>query len=613
MDAASIYNRICPVKSQELLSFALNSLWERGALETVPEKVILAAAEELNARLPERYLPDVYLDLPLTGGSFEGLAAAFDCTDRCWLDCHSNGQYFKELGIPSLTEPEDRDTLLVLYPDGTHETADQCGFIPSAEADFPNGLSSLPVRFRREDRADGYSLVFTTGAADPRKRYANRPYREQLEELLRAAGCDDASVGLLEKASYNCGVPFLHPQEGYMEWVLCLDAAAIRMSVRDGRVTNCHAVIRISDRSMSYSKRALKRTQAYQWHITDNCDQRCKHCYLFAEDARLKCVSTPWEQLIHTLNEIEEDAANRMAYAMPVISGGDPILHPRFWEFAAELHRRGLRWSILGNPFHLTAEVCERLCKLGCFKYQMSLDGLEPFHDHMRKPGSFRATLDALSLLKGAGIQTQLMATVSRQNLNDVIACMDIAVEHHVDFFTFARYCATSPEKAAEAYPSPEEYRDFLLRYYNKRKACMQAGCATRFQLKEHLFMLLRYELGDFVIPEFAKQHPGQVFDGCHLGQGCAILPNGDLLACRRMESLIGNVKTAHIHDVLDSEECARYMDVKNIKKCRDCELLGFCRGCRAVGYNATGDLQGEDPMCWKIVDRKTTDHKQSN
>ncbi|MBR4006062.1 MAG: hypothetical protein IKI90_09465 [Treponema sp.] len=22
---------------------------------------------------------------------------------------------------------------------------------------------------------------------------------------------------------------------------------------------------------------------AFQWHITDECDQRCKHCYIFAE------------------------------------------------------------------------------------------------------------------------------------------------------------------------------------------------------------------------------------------------------------------------------------------------------------------------------------------
>lgn len=29
---------------------------------------------------------------------------------------------------------------------------------------------------------------------------------------------------------------------------------------------------------------------SFQWHITDDCDQRCKHCYIFAE-SKEKCIS----------------------------------------------------------------------------------------------------------------------------------------------------------------------------------------------------------------------------------------------------------------------------------------------------------------------------------
>lgn len=35
--------------------------------------------------------------------------------------------------------------------------------------------------------------------------------------------------------------------------------------------------------------RTIRPTFAFQWHITDECDQRCKHCYLFSEDARMTC------------------------------------------------------------------------------------------------------------------------------------------------------------------------------------------------------------------------------------------------------------------------------------------------------------------------------------
>ena len=28
----------------------------------------------------------------------------------------------------------------------------------------------------------------------------------------------------------------------------------------------------------------MKQYFAFQWHITDECGQRCQHCYIFSED-----------------------------------------------------------------------------------------------------------------------------------------------------------------------------------------------------------------------------------------------------------------------------------------------------------------------------------------
>ena len=583
----------CPIESGTLLTFAMNCLREEGALDFPGTETCRALTEKIAGLLPDHYFPDVYFDIPLMNGAFGGMAVVLDCYDRCYLNAVSEGAFFRNLNIPDLTEPEERDTLSVLYFSGSGN-----GEGPEFFTVNKNAFSEI------EEGLPGVSpfsaVTITTGPPNPRKRFPKRPFHDNLLKELSSAGCPDDALRLPDLAAFNCGVPYLDPKEGYQEWPVCMDAAAFRVTKEEGSISDAHAVIRISDRSVRYSRLAIKHTQAYQWHITDDCDQRCRHCYLFAEDAKLKCVSTPYEQLLHTLDEITLDAASRYGYPMPVISGGDPILHPDFWRFAEEIHRRGFRWSILGNPFHLNEEVCRKLYQLGCYKYQLSLDGLAAFHDHMRKPGSFQATLDAAKLLKEAGLQTQFMATVSRQNLDDVIACMDIAADVGVSDFTFARYCATSPEKAIESYPTPEEYRAFLLRYYNKKNDYERAGCKTRFKMKEHLFTLLRYELGDFVIPEYSKKHPQEVMDGCHLGIACSILSNGDLMACRRMESVIGNVNEKHIKDILTSDLCMRYADVRNIKKCKDCELLNWCRGCRAVGYNVTGDLQGEDPMCWK-------------
>ena len=48
------------------------------------------------------------------------------------------------------------------------------------------------------------------------------------------------------------------------------------------------------------------------------------------------------------------------------ITGGDPILHPDFWRLLALLKEHDIPFAILGNPFHLTDEVCMRLKGYGC-------------------------------------------------------------------------------------------------------------------------------------------------------------------------------------------------------------------------------------------------------
>ncbi len=73
------------------------------------------------------------------------------------------------------------------------------------------------------------------------------------------------------------------------------------------------------------------------------------------------------------------------------ITGGDPLLNPDFWLLTEYLKEKGLYLSFLGNPFHLTQEVCDRLHVLGCISYQVSIDSLKKTHDYLRKSGSFDA------------------------------------------------------------------------------------------------------------------------------------------------------------------------------------------------------------------------------
>lgn len=565
--------------------------------------------------MSDYFFPDCYLNLPLKGETYEGIALSLDCYERCYLDDQSGGTFFKQLGVSPLNEPENRDDIMLIrVKDGDYLTeildrkkAGQTACGQKTEPDelaaqytFFKGLQGLPIECFALRLGEEHRITVTSGNVHARSRFKNKPYHKAFLEMLAQAGVSREGVAAADGASFNFGIPYYDKDTGYQEWISCIDVVSFVFNLRGSEVTGCSMNIRISDKCISAGQARYRRMQAYQWHITDLCDLRCRHCYLFAEDALKDCKSAPYDQMMLTLDQIMEDAAIRNAIPRVCVSGGDPILHPQFWRFAEELHRRGVYWDLMGNPFHLSKDVCERLYRLGCMAYQMSLDGLQAYHDHMRRPGAFDAVMEGIGLINDSGMESVLMATVSRQNMKDVLACMDIAAEHRVSVFGFARYCATSPENAASAYPSPQEYREFLIRYFEKAKYFKETNCHTSFALKDHLFTLLRYELGEFKPPKHAMNHPERIFDGCHLGQALAILPNGDVMACRRMESVVGNVNTDSIHEIVLGERCKRYLKIGNIKKCKDCELLNWCRGCRAVGFNVTGDLMCEDPCCWK-------------
>ena len=45
---------------------------------------------------------------------------------------------------------------------------------------------------------------------------------------------------------------------------------------------------------------------AFQWHITEECDQRCKHCYIFAENACKELDRMTWDEMQHVVENTEE-------------------------------------------------------------------------------------------------------------------------------------------------------------------------------------------------------------------------------------------------------------------------------------------------------------------
>ena len=132
---------------------------------------------------------------------------------------------------------------------------------------------------------------------------------------------------------------------------------------------------------------------AVQWHITPECGNNCLHCYMSDPSTSRLDRTAPLDlegnrRIIGRFLEFESKWSARIE--LVGLSGGDPLLYPRWKELILELRRNGKRIVLMGNPETLTEENAAFLKEADVSSFQMSLDGCEAIHDRFRSPGSFR-------------------------------------------------------------------------------------------------------------------------------------------------------------------------------------------------------------------------------
>ncbi len=351
-----------------------------------------------------------------------------------------------------------------------------------------------------------------------------------------------------------------------------------------------------------------------QWHITAQCELRCRHCYMHGEPTYASEISNPLStrECFHVIDSFLEMlrklSTRHEIELMPAINftGGDPILRSDFFELLHYAKERNINIGILGNPNYITPSSAQKLREYGVRRYQISIDGMEETHDSLRQKGSFKDSLRALEVLKDAGIMERVMFTLSKQNASDLIPVMRLMAENEIRLFSFARVAAYGNARNLGDSFQPLEYREFLLEVYEEIKRLKEQGATTNYGFKDHLWKLLRYELGDY---KLLSDDGGEIiYDGCHAGQiFLVILADGTIYACRRFVSKLGNVREDDLYQTfLYSRLLNQLRNVNLYEKCRLCELRQYCRGCPAVAAGANdGAFLAPDPQCWKAVDKE--------
>jgi len=325
-----------------------------------------------------------------------------------------------------------------------------------------------------------------------------------------------------------------------------------------------------------HARRAARFT--LQWHLTHACELHCRHCY-----DRSKRVAPKLDEAFAVLDQLEAFSDAHGVKSSVCLSGGNPFLYKPFFDLYAEVARRGLRVGILGNP--VDDETLDRLVairKPGYF--QVSLEGLAPHNDHIRGAGFFDRVMEFLPKLEARGIQSVVMTTLTRDNAKDVIPLSRL-LRGRVDRTTYNRLAQVG-EGAALAHPDKETYGRFMIEWLREGTENPSLG------YKDNLFNIYRHELGQ------------TLFGGC-TGFGCgqafnfvALLPDGEVHACRKYPSRIGSIYESSLGEIYASGIAERYR--RGTTACDGCAIRHRCGGCAAVSHGYGFDpFVDRDPHCF--------------
>ena len=104
-----------------------------------------------------------------------------------------------------------------------------------------------------------------------------------------------------------------------------------------------------------------------QWHITTDCSNHCKHCYMFEEKTykNEKKNTLSLSDLIKILEDFKQfEKKYSTNISNIIISGGDPLLRKDIFEFLYELKKRKKNILLLGNPNTINEKIINEVKKV---------------------------------------------------------------------------------------------------------------------------------------------------------------------------------------------------------------------------------------------------------
>ncbi len=305
--------------------------------------------------------------------------------------------------------------------------------------------------------------------------------------------------------------------------------------------------------------------------LTLRCNIRCVHCYNF--DRRVPAPrhadGMQYEDWIRVFRELREEGTLYLS-----LTGGEAMVHPRFWDLLAEACALNFAVALLSNGTLLTAEACDRLAAhdrlLGV---SISVYGATPaIHDAITGVrGSWERTMRGIDRLQERGVYVRMKFPLMKGNAAETQEMIELAARrgltYGIDTTITGRYDGTDGSLATRLdIPRLKElYRGPLRPHLSRRPA-------------------------DPTDDEFK----------CNCARSnCGIFSSGDVSPCIAVPLAAGNVRRRSFREIWRTSPLfrrIRELRVADFPSCAPCELKSWCRRSPGPPSALHGDYTGIDP-----------------
>lgn len=342
------------------------------------------------------------------------------------------------------------------------------------------------------------------------------------------------------------------------------------------------------------------------WMITGKCNYNCLHCFNAADNAPL---TSEW-----SLAEAERllDEAQACGVNSFTITGGEPMLHPDFFEIMDQIYKRDMFVDELNtNGFFLNRQALDRMKAIGAHpKIKISYDGIG-HHDWLRnREGAEKDALRAIKLCVENGFEVMVQTNVHRKNVDSMLETAKLMDSLGVKAMRIIRTTEAPRwvQNAGDATLELTEYYDRMIEFASQY---IRTDCRMNIILWQLMMLYPSKRCYNLVPVQYSEQEYRDTLPVCRGVRGMtAIAANGNVFPCHQMSGyyeqhgdILGNVKTGSLQAIWQDsrylcEICTTVDQVrKHDSKCGDCQYFKYCAGgCRAIALALTGDKLAADP-----------------